>query len=144
MFSLLSLPLQELCRKIDRVTLKGSKSPVDLYTFDEPQLESRGGTLKGDIDLSSLPSSADFFEAVQPSTDKDFRAEFSKAIYLYLGGQDGKEANWMAARQHLCNCLRRRPEDGPSKTILSVIEEELFKPPQQRSKWTGYRKLEQK
>jgi class 3 adenylate cyclase len=42
LFCLLSPLTQSLCRLIDRVTVKGSLLPVTLYTYDVPDVRSRG------------------------------------------------------------------------------------------------------
>ncbi|EKX34735.1 hypothetical protein GUITHDRAFT_90376 [Guillardia theta CCMP2712] len=141
---LLSWDIKRLCRLIDRVTVKGSSSPIDLYTFDEPSMQSRGGTVPDDIDFSSLQSSRAFFEVAAPSTDAEFRRDFSRAISVYLGGPDGSKANWECAMQRLRDCLRKRPGDGPTLAILQYMEEEMAKPEESRVRWMGYRMLEHK
>ncbi|EKX47908.1 hypothetical protein GUITHDRAFT_69232 [Guillardia theta CCMP2712] len=42
-FGLLSKRVQVLCRFVDRVTVKGSNAPVELYTFDVPEQHQREG-----------------------------------------------------------------------------------------------------
>eukprot|EP00960_Hanusia_phi_P071877 767656-Hanusia_phi.AAC.6 len=141
---LLSWDIKRLCRLIDRVTVKGSTSPIDLYTFDEPSMRSRGGTVPDDIDFSSLQSSRAFFEVAAPSTDSEFRRDFARAISVYLGGPDGSRANWPSAMDRLRACLRKRPGDGPTLAILRYMEGEMAKPLESRVQWMGYRMLEHK
>jgi hypothetical protein len=37
-FDLFSLGVQKLCRRVDRVTVKGSLQPMDLWTYDTNQM----------------------------------------------------------------------------------------------------------
>jgi len=141
---LLSTDAQRLCRRVDRVTVKGSKSPIDLYTFDEPTLVSQGGTVPDDVDFSSIRSNQSFFSVVRPRTTSEFRKEFEQAISLYLGGIDGSLADWEEAQVRLDRCLEMEPFDGPTRAIKTYIEEASVIPKEMRKRWKGYRALEEK
>lgn len=47
-YALFSQDIQMLCRLVDRVTVKGSNVPMDLYTYDVPPSlgEGRAGQLR--------------------------------------------------------------------------------------------------
>jgi len=141
---LLSTDAQRLCRRVDRVTVKGSKSPIDLYTFDEPTLVSQGGTVPDDVDFSSIRSNESFFSIIRPRTTAEFRMEFEQAISLYLGGIDGSLADWEEAKHRLDRCLEMEPFDGPARAIKTYIEEASVIPKEMRRRWKGYRALEEK
>ena len=87
LFTLLSASTQQLCRLVDRVTVKGSNEPVSLYTYDAPTVQSRGGSLSDSIDVSDQDvSNTDFFHRVAPpATSTSFRHLHQRAIQLYLG-----------------------------------------------------------
>ena len=58
LFTLLSASTQQLCRLVDRVTVKGSNEPVSLYTYDAPTVQCSNGSraIHLVIDLSISPS----------------------------------------------------------------------------------------
>jgi class 3 adenylate cyclase len=94
-FGLMSEPIQSQCRLVDRVTVKGSQQPVSLYTYDVPDIKSRGGILPDDVRLADPSLSIkDFFRAVvPPATTFEFRRLHKAGVQLYLGGPDGSRSN---------------------------------------------------
>jgi len=145
-YSLLSDPTRRLCRLVDRVTVKGSAHPVRLYTFDVPDIASRGGTLPDDTAVWDQQASTEHFfsRLVPPSTTRAFRLLHKKAVELYLGGPDGCHANWVGAVVALRQCLEQRPEDGPSQAVLHVIQSSCQADGSAPAGWPGYRALTEK
>lgn len=66
------------------------------------------------------------------------------AMNLYLGGPGGLLANWSQCAQLLKKCLKLRPDDGPSQTLLDVIKSEGDEYGHAPASWQGYRKLMEK
>mmetsp|Transcript_10302 Transcript_10302/g.16085 ORF Transcript_10302/g.16085 Transcript_10302/m.16085 type:complete len:327 (-) Transcript_10302:137-1117(-) len=152
MVALLSQSAQELLRMIDRVTVKGSIKPMELYTYDVPTPKSRGGgtEINDDLDVTEQQlkelSNEEFFEKVPPSVDLSFRQQFALAMDLYLGGDDGTRADWKTALVVLEECLELIPDDGPSLAIRKYIKKTRKHdgstgPPED---WKGYRALDEK
>ena len=159
---ILSKKTQRYCREIDRVTVKGSKKPVGLFTVDidisvltpsvdkgftKAELKEKHRVAKNNI-LESVFNSEE--EGIKASSffdiDKDllkmtenvfgvFRNTFSEAFDNYIKG------DWGACKSKLDLCFNQRPEDGPSLTILGVMKELNFMAP---SDWQGYRELTEK
>jgi len=120
--STLSPKVRSLCRRIDRVTVKGSTKPMELYTYDLPV------PIFGD----RLPAVHDehFWENFPPCTSAAFRREFAAGMDAYL---DGK---WDVAHTVLKQCLAQRRDDGPSQNVFATMEEYNFVCP---PTWAGYR-----
>ena len=103
------MQVKNLCRLIDRVTVKGSNAPMYLYTYDVPKLQSFGGSIADDIqlDLKSL-TLYDYWKRVRPYTGEKFRLTWQMAMHAYLGGADGTQADWKLAKTYLTKC-REKP-----------------------------------
>jgi class 3 adenylate cyclase len=167
---LVSGSLRNLCssdakaclRHIDRVTVKGSKEPMDLYTVDvdiknlipsPPDSEQfdrkrrkvlgkikrdklRKQAYHGVIQVSSLISTDEDLINMRKTVSVSFITAFSKAFKLYIAGK------WPESKAGLEECLRLRGEsDGPTNTLLEVIESNDGVAP---SDWRGYRELTEK
>jgi len=93
-YLLMSPATRSRCRLVDRITVKGSKQPVSLYTYDVPDIQSRGGLLPDNTVLASPSLSTEVFfsTVVPPSTSSDFRKLHRNALELYLGGPDGSRS----------------------------------------------------
>merc|ERR1711959_331872 len=83
-FKLLSSDVQELCRKIDRVTVKGSVEPLELYTYDVPPSEATT------VEEVQLEPGVPFFEQFAPSTSASYRRDFAMGVEYYLQGKWGQ------------------------------------------------------
>mmetsp|Transcript_39193 Transcript_39193/g.78489 ORF Transcript_39193/g.78489 Transcript_39193/m.78489 type:complete len:354 (-) Transcript_39193:165-1226(-) len=147
-YHLLSPEVGELCRMVDRVTVKGSIRPLCLYTYDVPACASDGGPLP-DIEADRISdaemSSTEFFMRVQPGTDVEFRCKFKAALAHYLGGELGAQRNWTLAEKELNECLQIVPNDGPSRAILNYMMATRNKwVPEGHEKWEGFRPLDEK
>jgi class 3 adenylate cyclase len=98
--NLLSKKMKALCRRIDRVTLKGSKEPLDLFV----------------VDLNPPPKDSRF-----PGIRRYTRL-FEEAIQAYLQG------NWALAGDLLQTCLEAYPQDEPARVLLYYISRHNFRP----------------
>ncbi len=140
--------MRELCRLIDRVTVKGSKHPILVYTYDAPLLRCRGGNIADDTTVAKDAPNEDFFSTFSPSISEEFRQRWAKAVSRYLGGPDGRQADWARAEAGLNRCLELKPDDGPALALIAIIcttgvktrDGELSAP----AAWEGYRALTEK
>jgi len=80
--------VQSQCRLVDCVTVKGSQQPVSLYTYNVPDIQSRGGILPDDMRIAdpSLSTKAFFRSVVPPATTFEFGRLHNAGLQLYLGG----------------------------------------------------------
>ncbi|KAF0719136.1 Aste57867_1250 [Aphanomyces stellatus] len=123
---LLSHHIQDMCRLIDCVTVKGSEKPLSLYTFDVYRIS----------ELSNLNlGTEEHLIQLQCGIPVEFRSSFDRGVNKYL------EGNWPEARSFIEDALRWQPHDGPSESILRVMAEDNYEAP---SNWTGYRALREK
>lgn len=134
----LSAPAKRLCRKIDRVTVKGSTIPMEMWTFDIGTYPSEG--IGPHINDEGCQQPINFvgdgrFTALRKGINPDFFEYFDKAVTDYLAG------NWMDGKQSLEKCLELHPKDGPTALLLRILGESNFKSP---SNWPGYRELTEK
>lgn len=135
-YALLSPIVQKVCRKVDRVVLKGVGKPIDLWTYDVPSAQN----------VPLPPAAMDsrtFFSIMKPQTSENFREHYTAAVCLYLGGDDGSEANWVVARKLLQKCLGEEPTDGPSRVLLQYITANSDEGDAPKS-WKGYRTMTSK
>mmetsp|Transcript_67151 Transcript_67151/g.212609 ORF Transcript_67151/g.212609 Transcript_67151/m.212609 type:complete len:594 (-) Transcript_67151:201-1982(-) len=151
---LLSEYVREMVRQIDVVTVKGSKQPMGLYTFDvEPEcIEEAPLGRPGDKPIDDDTPSFDDYEmeflehpdlvAMRMPIKEDFLRLFTEGFVAYRDG------NWSVAKEILDKCLWARydvhgnaMEDGPSNTLLGVMKEHNFVAP---PSWEGFRELTEK
>jgi len=138
-YALFSQDIQMLCRLVDRVTVKGSNVPMDLYTYDVPPSlgEGRAGgaarmpsdaiaasynsstsRLTQAASAASQTSSADMSpseflgDLARPSISEDFRSSHYLAMQNYLGGPGGTFANWKTAMDHFVVYARPLPPNS--------------------------------
>jgi len=128
-YNMLSRDVKSLCRRIDRVTVKGSVQPMSLYTYDVPPCHANN------LMELEFDDSVDFWEQFKPRTREGYRVEYAKAVQLYL---DGK---WGESREIVNKCLAEWPEDGPASVLLDVMQGHDFEAP---SNWKGFRELTNK
>ncbi|OMJ82972.1 hypothetical protein SteCoe_16183 [Stentor coeruleus] len=167
---LLSSLLYEICsqttrsklRRIDKVTVKGSKQPIELYTCDvfpnllKPMPESkekvnmkrvrvmgriarkkmREKTMKGEYNVYEMWEDDDDLIIMRSAVSKAFLKEFSIALQDYL---DGKWTEAKAGFQRAQD-LKEGP-DGPCQVLLDFINSEGGIAP---ANWPGYRELHDK
>lgn len=149
MHGLMSDEVQGLCRLIDRVTVKGSNAPMYLYTYDVPSLMQFGGSLPDNVKLGLKDVSLyDYWKRVRPYTSEKYRLTWQRAMYAYLGGPDGTQADWHLCKTHLQKCLTIFPNDGPALAILAYIENNCVEGDieacKQPGTWKGFRGLTDK
>ncbi len=117
--------------------MKGSKLPVELYTFDITTVPPGLGCYCGD---SSHRATADFandemIAALQLGLSDKFKSSFTAGVAAYLQG------HWVHSRELLTAAMAAKPEDGPSETLLHHMAETCFEAP---SGWDGCRELTEK
>ena len=152
---LMSPEAQEHCRKIDVVTVKGSATPMPVYTYDTyqnqifPQLQAPKFS---SLNLEEvLAAQADEYDVHIWNQDEDllqlrrlstpeFNDTFQDGVTAYLTGQ------WDKARQLLeqADAMMSQSDvggDGPSQTLLNYMRNrDWICPPD----WAGYRPLTSK
>ncbi|BFI40333.1 protein MpCAPE [Marchantia polymorpha subsp. ruderalis] len=84
--------LRDSCRKLDRVTVKGSQDPMVLYTFDIPLFQQ---------DLRGNP--------------QEYRDIFEEAVDSYIDG------DWDIALERLQECQTLWPTDKPATVLLTFM-----------------------
>ena len=155
-------------RRVDRVTVKGSNQPLDLYTCDADP--SRLSIDKTQVDFSTLTPSEKKKIRVQSrnrrdelrdkafseqtrvakafASDKDIvlmRQKFNRDFYhTFKEGMNAyTNGDWRRAKVAFENTLHMIPDykDGPSSTLLRFMKETDFKAPPD---WKGYRELTEK
>jgi len=142
--TLLSPLVQSCCRKIDRVTLKGSNAPMELYTYDFPNPNSIPPEQLRDISARSSTIEDFFTNLCPPKKSREFLSHWSEAMDFYIGAQDGYGADWQAAMRSLHKCREADPEDGPCQTLMDAIKKMAGPDGSTPEKWKGYRKLTEK
>lgn len=167
---LISSLLYEICsqttrsklRRVDKVTVKGSKQPIELYTCDifpnllKPTPEGkdkedmkrvrvmgriarkklREKAMKGEYNVFDLWDDDDDLIIMRSAVSKAFLKEFSIALQDYL---DGK---WTEAKAGFKRAqdLKEGP-DGPCQVLIDYINSEGGVAP---DNWPGYRELHDK
>ena len=154
--------VQRFCRQVDRVTVKGSKKPLGLYTVDmdlsvltvrpvkgysKDEMKLKHKMRKNDVIESffagesqgkKLMKASLFFEFdlnLQKITRKSFGAGrnlFSEAFNYYINGK------WELSRDALEKHEKANPQDGPTITLLNFIKSHNYQAP---ADWLGYREL---
>lgn len=136
----LSPAAKSFVRCIDRVTVKGSIEPMRLYTYDITNYDAALGEAYEQHTPVDFLAQADFAndagcKHLHDGIHADFFKTFARGADAYFAG------NWGDARAALEDAMRLKPEDGPSTTLLEVMEREQFVAP---ADWPGYRALTEK
>lgn len=131
----LSPAAHRFCRRIDRVTVKGSKDPVDVYTFDVTDIPDylgvRNKFARARAHFDSDPNVA----YLQKSIERTFFAIFERGVELYLNG------NWQDSVESLEQAMALKNNDGPCQTLLRVMRAHNCTAP---ADWHGVRALTEK
>lgn len=162
MYKILSPAVQGYVRLIDKVTVKGSIVPVELFTFDleaaklgvrirkdndpsnekmlryfrrKKQEKHLANVMSNKIKVSQAFEHDDDIKRCREQYSKEFYRVFSSGIKFYLGGQWGK------ARKCLTKAGGVVENDGPSKCILAFMHQSHFHCPRE---WRGFRELVEK
>ncbi|RLN02468.1 hypothetical protein BBJ28_00025766, partial [Nothophytophthora sp. Chile5] len=139
----LSMEARRFCRKIDRVAVKGSEIPMDLWTFDIGRYPTEG--VVPVISAEGRQKAVEFaidpiYPALQEGIPSAFFDNFHEGIGAYFAGK------WDVARAKLTTA-NQIWEDGPTKVVLKIMESEgsskdgNFSAP---SWWKGFRQLTEK
>eukprot|EP00563_Minutocellus_polymorphus_P005988 CAMPEP_0181030934 /NCGR_PEP_ID=MMETSP1070-20121207/5976_1 /TAXON_ID=265543 /ORGANISM="Minutocellus polymorphus, Strain NH13" /LENGTH=909 /DNA_ID=CAMNT_0023108303 /DNA_START=170 /DNA_END=2896 /DNA_ORIENTATION=- len=133
---LMSPEAQEHCRKIDVVTVKGSATPMPVYSYDTYQnqtfpvlqapkfsslnLEEVLAAQADEYDVHMWDQDEDLLQLRSLSTT-EFKVTFKEGVTAYLTGQ------WEKARQHLEQADEMMSQsdlggDGPSQTLLNYMK----------------------
>ena len=139
-------------RQIDQVTVKGSKKPMGLFTYDidldaiaEPRISDTSADLAY-ISYSKQEYINEWMEHPDLSktwaVDETFLNTFATGFEHYRGG------DWSQAKSILeeCRWARRNSknekiEDGPSVTLLEYMAQFDYQAPDD---WPGFRELVEK
>jgi len=149
---LMSPEAQEHCRKIDVVTVKGSATPMPVYTYDTYQnqtfpelqapkfsslnLEEVLAAQADEYDVHTWNQDEDLLQLRRLSTP-EFNVTFRDGLTAYLTGQWDK-ARQLLERADEMMCQSELGGDGPSQTILNYMKHrDWICPPD----WAGYRPL---
>ncbi|KAJ1610796.1 membrane associated adenylyl cyclase [Cryptosporidium canis] len=149
LFEKLSVNMKTFCRKIDCVTLKGSKQPIELYTIDvdtEVQIDDKNTTNhQAEKNKISYRAFSEFFKddnikKMRNHLFQGFYYKFNRGLKHYLAGNWSVSKNILLDLQHDCLQFWGRC-DGPSSTILKFMEENNNVCP---IDWKGYRIWDEK
>lgn len=143
LYDMLSNDIQNYCRKIDVVILKGMSKPINLYTCDcdfkhfiPGKLTSRKKEVyrkkcknlkkkleKGEISTKQIFSKSDEFSLMREGFTYNFYNNFKNGVKYYITGE------WMQAKSYIEKSLEIRPRDGPSLSLINFIGEFAFRCP---------------
>jgi hypothetical protein len=130
---------KQLCRLIDRVTVKGSEIPMGVYTFDINVMVRDADAYGPRFDSVGVQEPVDFGEhkwkTLRSGAPASFYATFDTAVNTYIAG------DWGQAKTLLEQCLSVKPDDGPTQSLMNVMKKNNFQKP---NDWKGYRALTSK
>jgi hypothetical protein len=84
-YDVLPAKVQRLCRCLDRIQEPGTRTPIDLYTYDFSSFSLTSGKMPW---VLGKPAKS-FWEQFPPATSTFFRATFAKGLRNYIDG------NWV-------------------------------------------------
>ena len=158
LYNLFTEEMKLICRYVDRVTVKGSTEPIDLYTIDinydiPPQKKEKIKIFKSPEDKAKflkekkilveslieeygsispiILDKSSYYHLIVEKSEK-FYDGWDNAITLY------KEGKWEEAKKFFEECLEEDPKDGPANTLYNYIKKFNFKSPKN---WKGEREL---
>ena len=160
-----SKEVRKLMREVDTVKVKGSDKPMKLHTIDvqldeisevtdrfkklvmkekKRMLDREKFVLWESLKrravstISYIRQDPDFTD-LRKKYNKEFNANWKEAYAAYISG------DWSTAHKLLKQGQEMVPEDGPTKTILKVIERMCQRPGYNAPKdWPGWRELTEK
>jgi len=147
-------------RELDRVTVKGSKKPLGLFTVDlnlenliwkgekvklkkdlknhKKKKEQIMNALENDVGkcIVFIESDHTLVNVLRANYDyKSFAETFNSGLDDYFVGK------WKDAKEKILLGLEMKPNDGPSLTLLNFMEGLAFEAPEN---WKGFRELTEK
>ena len=131
----LSPAARDRCRLLDSVTVKGSKLPIQLYTFDVNHIPSKFGCQSEGVICDADFEKDPYVPMLQQGMPGAFFKHFRRAVRNYLSGA------WSDAKLELDAVDDVWPNDGPTATLRSVMQKHNFRAP---ADWSGYRELTDK
>lgn len=161
----LSKDVMKIMREVDTVKVKGSDKPMKLFTVDvqtedmnevtdrfkkllikdkKRMLDREKFVLWESIKRRAMSTMSLFrndadFSSLRKNFDKTFSNLWKDAYGAYISG------DWSQAHQLLKDCQQMNPEDGPTKTIMNVIETTCVRPGYNApANWQGFRSLTEK
>ena len=156
-----STEIQAICRKIDVVTVKGSKNPLGLFTvdvlIDDLPPEKVKNTTKNELEEKNRKKKhaiAEFYEQKIFKTkdifliDKNIKfllRNFDTDVAAYeifnAGYNCYLKGDWLNAKLKFGNFLEIKKEDGPARTLLEFMKRSNW---ECGKDWMGYRELTEK
>lgn len=128
-----------LCRLIDRVTVKGSQIPMGIYTFDINLVVRDVEAYGPRFDAVGVQEPVDFGEhkwkTLRSNVPETFYPTFKSGVQAYIDG------DWSTSKALLEKCLAENADDGPTKSLMSVMSNSNFQAP---ADWKGFRALTSK
>lgn len=162
---ILTKDVKKMMREVDTVTVKGSAKPMKLYTVDvqveeiaevtdrfkkllikdkKRMLEREKFVLWESLKrramstISVFKNDADFTD-LRKNYNKEFGELWKNSYDAYI------EGDWSTAHRLLKDGQEICPEDGPTKTLLRVIETMCVRPGYNAPEdWEGFRALTEK
>ena len=160
LYNLFTDDMKNICRYVDKVTVKGSELPLDLYTIDlnlnvskqkESKIlimnnkEKRNIFNEKKLELDALIEECgsvtpiileknSYQELIRVRSD-DFKDSWNKGIECY------KKGDWKSANIYFGTCLKIDPDDGPANVLSNYIKSRNLKAP---NNWKGVRELSSK
>jgi len=160
LFVLFSEEVQKYCRKLDVVTVKGSQTPLTLYSvdLDATGLRDKGPSKRSRKERMSrheikkqkllemiwegrlsthlmFEKDKDLKLMMKKGFEGEFRQIWDEGLDHYIQG------DWKKARFNFDKCLVLREEDGPSKTLLNHMKTTGYRAPED---WKGFREFTEK
>lgn len=97
--------------------------------------EIRNKVDSGEFTISEQFSENKDLKLLLVNYKQEFHDLWKGAFNCYING------NWQESKSRIEECLKERPNDGPSKTIMEVIHDSHYEAPQE---WQGFRELTEK
>ena len=153
--TLMSPKAAKRVRQIDRVTVKGSSKPIGLYTYDcdKTALPTKDLSNEASMQITAEQDSFSRKKFQHEITEHPDILKMSTASSEFLekfreGYRAYEDGDWTKAEETLKVCLTMNKDslgntvkDGPTKTLLHVMEEHNFVAPKT---WKGFRELTEK
>jgi hypothetical protein len=162
LFEICSHVTRSKLRRVDKVTVKGSKHPIELYTCDiyptllKPGVEEKEKpdmkkvmvlgrisrnkmkekAMAGEYNVNTMWEEDDDLIIMRSAVSKSFIKEFSIALQDYLDGKWTEAIAGLKRAQDLKGSI-----DGPCQVLIEFIQSEGGVAP---ANWPGFRELHDK
>ena len=169
-YELLSDFMKNICRKIDRVTVKGSKKPLDLYTVDINRNIKPGKNISKkdrlslrerknyyaikkkklwhkyneELKVEEEPKTISELYYKQSNGLKQLLKKYKSEMFYNLfneGFNKYIDGDWEIAFEKLKKAKYLEKNDGPTNTLYKYLSQNKLKSP---PNWPGYRELTSK